>query len=131
MDYTNGTIYDYYSLMKPRVMSLVLFTSFVGLILSPLSIHPFMALTSLICIAVGAGSAGVLNMWYDSDIDQVMKRTINRPIPSGSINKNEALTFGLIMGAGSIFVMGVLINWYAAGFLAFTIFFYVVSILFG
>ncbi len=126
MEYTSGSVQDYYALMKPRVMSLVIFTSLVGLILSPSNIHPFLAVISICCIAIGAGASGVLNMWYDADIDRVMKRTIGRPIPSGNIAKSEALTYGLMMSFGSVFVMGVLINWIAAIFLAFTIFFYAV-----
>jgi len=126
MEYTSGSVQDYYALMKPRVMSLVIFTSLVGLILSPSNIHPFLAVISIGCIAIGAGASGVLNMWYDADIDRVMKRTIGRPIPSGNIAKSEALTYGLMMSFGSVFVMGVLINWIAAIFLAFTIFFYAV-----
>jgi protoheme IX farnesyltransferase len=125
MVYSSGSVYDYFTLMKPRVMSLVIFTSFVGLILSPLSINPFLACIALICIAIGAGASGALNMWFDADIDSIMKRTANRPIPSGNISKSEALTYGIIMAAGSVYVMGVLINWFAAVFLAFTIFFYV------
>tara|TARA_B100001121_G_C18689351_1_gene622278 strand:- start:1612 stop:2517 length:906 start_codon:yes stop_codon:yes gene_type:complete len=126
MDHTSGNVHDYYVLMKPRVMSLVIFTSLVGLILSPVSMHPFLAIISITCIAIGAGASGVLNMWYDADIDSIMNRTIRRPIPSGSIAKSEALTYGLVMSFGSVFVMGVLINWISAIFLAFTIFFYVV-----
>ena len=126
MEYTSGSVQDYYALMKPRVMSLVIFTSLVGLLLSPSNIHPFLAVISICCIAIGAGASGVLNMWYDADIDRVMKRTIGRPIPSGNIAKSEALTYGLMMSFGSVFVMGVLINWIAAIFLAFTIFFYAV-----
>lgn len=125
MVYSSGSVYDYFTLMKPRVMSLVIFTSFVGLILSPLSINPFLACIALICIAIGAGASGALNMWFDSDVDSIMKRTANRPIPSGNISKSEALTYGIVMAAGSVYVMGVLINWFAAIFLAFTIFFYV------
>tara|TARA_B100001057_G_scaffold19525_1_gene18048 strand:+ start:37102 stop:37935 length:834 start_codon:yes stop_codon:yes gene_type:complete len=106
-------------------MSLVIFTSFVGLILSPLAINPFLAFIAIICIAIGAGASGALNMWFDADIDSIMKRTSNRPIPSGNISKSEALTYGIIMAAGSVYVMGVLINWFSAIFLAFTIFFYV------
>jgi protoheme IX farnesyltransferase len=106
-------------------MSLVIFTSFVGLILSPLAINPFLACIAIICIAIGAGASGALNMWFDADIDSIMKRTSNRPIPSGNISKSEALTYGIIMAAGSVYVMGVLINWFSAIFLAFTIFFYV------
>ena len=81
MEYTSGSVQDYYALMKPRVMSLVIFTSLVGLILSPSNIHPFLAVISICCIAIGAGASGVLNMWYDADIDRIMKRTIGRPIP--------------------------------------------------
>ena len=126
MEYSSGSVQDYYALMKPRVMSLVIFTSLVGLILSPSNMHPFLAIISICCIAIGAGGSGVLNMWYDADIDSVMKRTIRRPIPSGNIKRSEALTYGLVMSFGSVFVMGVLINWAAAIFLAFTIFFYAV-----
>ena len=126
MEYTSSSVRDFYDLMKPRVMSLVIFTSFVGLVLSPINIHPFIALISIICIAIGAGASGVLNMWYDSDIDGLMKRTINRPIPAGNINKNEALTYGMVISAGSVVIMGILINWSASFLLAFTIFFYAV-----
>ncbi|MBL6771030.1 MAG: protoheme IX farnesyltransferase [Rhizobiales bacterium] len=126
MEYTSSSVRDFYDLMKPRVMSLVIFTSFVGLVLSPVKIHPFIALISILCIAIGAGASGVLNMWYDSDIDRLMKRTINRPIPAGNINKNEALTYGMVISAGSVVIMGILINWSASFLLAFTIFFYAV-----
>ena len=126
MEYTSSSVRDFYNLMKPRVMSLVIFTSFVGLVLSPVKIHPFIALISILCIAIGAGASGVLNMWYDSDIDRLMKRTINRPIPAGNINKNEALTYGMVISAGSVVIMGILINWSASFLLAFTIFFYAV-----
>ena len=126
MEYTSSSVRDFYDLMKPRVMSLVIFTSFVGLVLSPINIHPFIALIAIICIAIGAGASGVLNMWYDSDIDGLMKRTINRPIPAGNINKNEALTYGMVISAGSVVIMGILINWSASFLLAFTIFFYAV-----
>ena len=126
MEYTSSSVRDFYDLMKPRVMSLVIFTSFVGLVLSPINIHPFIALIAIICIAIGAGASGVLNMWYDSDIDGLMKRTINRPIPAGNINKNEALTYGILISAGSVVIMGILINWSASFLLAFTIFFYAV-----
>lgn len=126
MEYTSSSVRDFYDLMKPRVMSLVIFTSLVGLVLSPINIHPFIALIAIICIAIGAGASGVLNMWYDSDIDGLMKRTINRPIPAGNINKNEALTYGMVISAGSVVIMGILINWSASFLLAFTIFFYAV-----
>lgn len=126
MEYTSSSVRDFYDLMKPRVMSLVIFTSFVGLVLSPINIHPFIALIAIICIAIGAGASGVLNMWYDSDIDGLMKRTINRPIPAGNINKSEAFTYGMVISAGSVVIMGILINWIASFLLAFTIFFYAV-----
>ena len=126
MEYTSSSVRDFYDLMKPRVMSLVIFTSLVGLVLSPINIHPFIAFIAIMCIAIGAGASGVLNMWYDSDIDGLMKRTINRPIPAGNINKNEALTYGMVISAGSVVIMGILINWSASFLLAFTIFFYAV-----
>lgn len=126
MEYTSSSVRDFYDLMKPRVMSLVIFTSFVGLVLSPINIHPFIAFIAIICIAIGAGASGVLNMWYDSDIDGLMKRTINRPIPAGNINKSEAFTYGMVISAGSVVIMGILINWSASFLLAFTIFFYAV-----
>ncbi|MFQ3360913.1 MAG: heme o synthase [Alphaproteobacteria bacterium] len=121
-----STVNDFYSLMKPRVMSLVIFTALVGIVMSPAYIHPFTAFIALLCIATGAGASGVLNMWYDADIDKKMKRTINRPIPLGLIPRSEAFTFGIVMSFGSVFVMGILVNWYAAAFLAITIFFYIV-----
>jgi protoheme IX farnesyltransferase len=117
---------DYLALMKPRVMSLVVFTALVGLVLAPAHVHPVIGFTALLCIAVGAGAAGALNMWYDADIDAIMRRTANRPIPRGRIAPGEALGFGVTLAAGSIMVMGLLVNWLAAGLLAFTIFFYVV-----
>ncbi|WP_246660535.1 heme o synthase [Nitratireductor sp. XY-223] len=117
---------DYFALLKPRVMSLVVFTAFVGLIIAPGTIHPFLGVVSILCIAVGAGASGALNMWYDADIDAVMSRTAARPIPAGRIGRSEALTFGLVLSAFSILTLGLLVNWLAAGLLAFTIFFYVV-----
>lgn len=121
-----SSVNNFYSLMKPRVMSLVIFTALVGIVLSPVHIHPFTAFIALLCIAIGAGASGVLNMWYDADIDKEMKRTVNRPIPLGLIPKSEALSFGIVLSFGSVFVMGVLVNWYSAIFLAITIFFYIV-----
>jgi protoheme IX farnesyltransferase len=117
---------DYVALMKPRVMSLVVFTAFVGLIIAPGHVHPVIGFTALLCIAVGAGAAGVLNMWYDADIDAVMTRTSNRPIPQGRIAPGEALGFGVTLAAFSVGVLGLLVSWLAAALLAFTIFFYVV-----
>src|SRR5712671_4385426 len=117
---------DYVALMKPRVMSLVVFTALVGLMIAPGHIHPVIGFTALLCIAVGAGAAGVLNMWYDADIDALMTRTLNRPIPQGRIMPGEALGFGMTLAAFSVGVLGLLVSWLAAALLAFTIFFYVV-----
>jgi len=117
---------DYLALMKPRVMSLVVFTALVGLVLAPTHIHPVIGFTALLCIAVGAGSAGALNMWFDADIDAVMARTAGRPIPSGRITPREALAFGITLATGSVVVLGLLVDWFAALLLAFTIFFYIV-----
>jgi len=117
---------DYVALMKPRVMSLVVFTAFVGVMIAPAYVHPVIAFASLLCIAVGAGAAGALNMWYDADIDAVMRRTAARPIPAGRVMPSEALAFGVTLAVGSIAVLGLVANWMAAAFLAFTIFFYVV-----
>ena len=117
---------DYLALMKPRVMSLVVYTAFVGLLIAPGQIHPVIALTALIAIAVGAGAAGALNMWYDADIDARMARTAARPIPAGRVAPGEALAFGVTLAAGSVIVLGLLVNVLAAGLLALTIAFYVV-----
>jgi protoheme IX farnesyltransferase len=117
---------DYVALMKPRVMSLVVFTALVGLVLAPGHLHPVIGFTALLCIAVGAGAAGALNMWFDADIDALMARTACRPIPRGRILPGEALAFGLTLAGGSIVVLGLLVNVLAAALLAFTIFFYVV-----
>ena len=115
---------DYLALMKPRVMSLVVFTALVGLLIAPGHIHPVIALTALICIAVGAGAAGALNMWYDADIDARMARTAARPIPAGRIAPGEALAFGLTLATGAVVVLGLLVNVAAAALLATTIAFY-------
>ena len=117
---------DYIELMKPRVMSLVVFTAFVGLLIAPGHLHPVIGLTALICIAVGAGAAGALNMWYDADIDARMARTSARPIPAGRLAPGEALAFGLTLAAFSVVVLGLLVNVIAAALLAVTIAFYVV-----
>lgn len=117
---------DYLALLKPRVMSLVVFTAFVGMLAAPGGLHPFVALVAIGCIAIGAGASGALNMWYDSDIDAIMTRTRNRPIPSGRIRRDDALTLGLILSAFSVATLGLATNWIAAGLLAFTIFFYAV-----
>jgi heme o synthase len=123
---SEATVGDYLALLKPRVMSLVIFTALVGIVMAPGHMHPVMAFTALLCIAVGAGASGALNMWYDRDIDAVMQRTANRPIPRGRIAPSEALTFGMTLSLFSVFTLGILVNWFAAALLAFTIFFYVV-----
>ena len=117
---------DYIALLKPRVMSLVIFTALVGLVIAPGHFHPVMAFTSLLCIAVGAGASGALNMWYESDIDALMTRTANRPIPRGRVTRPEALAFALTLAFFSVMTLGILVNWLAGGLLAFTIAFYVV-----
>jgi heme o synthase len=117
---------DYIGLMKPRVMSLVVFTALVGLLIAPGHVHPVIGLTALICIAVGAGAAGALNMWYDADIDARMARTAARPIPAGRVARGEALAFGLTLAGFSVVVLGLLVNVLAAMLLAGTIAFYVV-----
>ncbi len=117
---------DYLALLKPRVMSLVVFTAFVGMIMAPSLPHPVIGFASLLAIAVGAGASGALNMWYDADIDAIMTRTANRPVPAGRVAPGEALAFGLFLSAASVFVLGFVANWLSAGLLAFTIFFYAV-----
>ena len=117
---------DYIALLKPRVMSLVVFTALVGLVIAPGHFHPVLAITSILCIAVGGGAAGALNMWYEGDIDALMSRTANRPIPRGRIAPGEALAFGLTLAFFSVMTLGILVNWLAGALLAFTIFFYAV-----
>ncbi len=117
---------DYFALLKPRVMSLVVLTALAGQLIAPGHMHPVIAFASVLSIAVGAGASGALNMWYDSDIDALMTRTRTRPVPSGRIAPGEALAFGLILSVLSVATLGVVTNWLAAGLLAFTIFFYAV-----
>ena len=117
---------DYLALLKPRVMSLVVFTALVGLMLAPVHVHPVLAFTSILCIAVGAGASGALNMAYEGDIDALMTRTANRPIPRGRITTGEATAFGLTLAFFSVMTLGILVNWVAGALLAFTIFFYLV-----
>ena len=117
---------DYVALMKPRVMSLVVFTALVGLLIAPGHVHPVIALTALICIAVGAGAAGALNMWYDADIDVRMARTAGRPIPQGRVTPGEAAGFGVTLAVFATVTLGLLVNVVSAALLAFTIAFYVV-----
>src|SRR5580700_3776979 len=115
--YAGATVGDYLQILKPRVMSLVVFTGFVGLVLAPGHLHPVLAAVAVLCIAVGAGASGAINMWYDRDIDAVMRRTAMRPLPAGRMMPGEALGFGV--------VLGVAVNWAAAALLALTIAFYV------
>ncbi len=115
---------DYIELLKPRVMSLVVFTALVGLVLAPGHLHPVLSVIAILSIAVGAGASGALNMWYDADIDALMSRTASRPVPSGRVAPGEALGFGLALSLFSVMTLGLATNWFAGAFLAFTIFFY-------
>lgn len=117
---------DYIALLKPRVMSLVVFTALVGLAIAPGHLHPVLAITSILCIAVGGGAAGALNMALEGDLDALMSRTANRPIPRGRVTPGEALAFGITLAFFSVMTLGILVNWLAGALLAFTIFFYVV-----
>lgn len=117
---------DYFDLLKPRVMSLVIFTALVGFAVRPDNMHPFLMVISLLSIAIGAGASGALNMWYDADIDRIMKRTQSRPIPSGRIHADNARDFGLFLSVFSVMTLYLASNLLAAFLLAFTIFFYVV-----
>ncbi|MDQ0332032.1 protoheme IX farnesyltransferase [Mesorhizobium sp. YL-MeA3-2017] len=123
---SEATAGDFFALLKPRVMSLVVFTAFVGLMAAPATINPLLAIIAILAIAIGAGASGALNMWYDADIDAVMTRTANRPVPAGRVLPGEALAFGLVLSVLSVMTLGVLINWLSAAMLAFTIFFYAV-----
>ncbi|MGO9234208.1 MAG: heme o synthase [Methylocella sp.] len=117
---------DYVALLKPRVMSLVLFTALTGVLIAPLHVNPVIGFASLLAIAAGAGASGALNMWYDADIDALMRRTKKRPIPAGRMLKEDALGFGLVLAVLSVMTLGIVANWLAAALLGFTIFFYVV-----
>jgi protoheme IX farnesyltransferase len=116
---------DYFQLLKPRVMSLVVLTALAGIVLAPVPPHPLIVFTAILAIAVGAGASGALNMWYDADIDAVMTRTARRPIPAGRLEPESALAFGMVLSMLSVFTLGFATNWLAAALLAFTIFFYV------
>jgi protoheme IX farnesyltransferase len=120
-----GDVADYFALLKPRVMFLVVFTALVGLVVAPGTMHPVLAIAALACIAVGAGASGALNMWYDADIDARMARTAGRPVPRGAVTPEEALAFGSVLAVGSVLCLGLMANWVAAGLLALTIAFYV------
>jgi protoheme IX farnesyltransferase len=120
------TVGDFLALLKPRVMSLVVFTGLAGIVAAPGHLHPLTAFTALLCIAVAAGASGCLNMAYDSDIDRLMTRTATRPIPMGYVGRDEALAFGWTLSVASVAIMGLFVNFLAAGLLAFTVFFYVV-----
>ena len=120
------SVADFWSLLKPRVMSLVIFTGFAGMYVAPGALHPLVFIVSLFAIAAGAGASGAINQWYDRDIDAVMTRTKMRPIPAGVMAPAEALTMGLVISAMAVLLLGLAANWLAAGLLAFTIFFYAV-----
>ena len=121
-----GDFADYFALLKPRVMSLVVFTALVGLLVAPVPAHPMIALAAILFIAIGGGAAGALNMWWDADIDAMMQRTKARPIPAGRVAPGEALAIGVALSGMSVVMLGLAANWVAAGLLAFTIFFYAV-----
>src|SRR5690606_23465912 len=123
---SEATAGDFFALLKPRVMSLVVFTAFVGMVLAPASANPLLAIISIVAIAVGAGAAGALNMWYDADIDAVMARTAKRPVPLGRVAPGEALAFGIVLSLLSVVTLGLMANWLAGSLLAFTIFFYAI-----
>ncbi len=123
---SGGRIGDYVVLLKPRVMSLVVFTAFVGMVAAPGGLNPVIAAIAILSIAIGAGASGALNMWFDADIDAMMTRTRNRPIPAGRLTREDALAVGLILSVFSVATLGLATNWIAAAFLAFTIFFYAV-----
>ncbi len=121
-----NTVSDYIALLKPRVMSLVVFSGLAGLIIAPGTIHPFFGFVVILCLAVGAGSAGAMNMWFDRDIDKIMDRTKKRPIPAGKIHSSNAIGFAITLNILSTMFMGLVANWWAAGLLAFATFFYAV-----
>jgi heme o synthase len=119
------SVSDFVALMKPRVMSLVVFTALTGMVAAPGDLHPFLGVIAILAIAVGAGASGALNMWYDADIDALMARTAARPIPRGRVTADEALNFGSVLSVGSVMTLGVLVNWVAGALLALTIGFYI------
>ena len=119
-------IKDYFSLVKPKVMTLVIFTAYVGIFISPMTVHPWIAFVSIFCIALGSGAAGAFNMWYEKELDFKMLRTRKRALPSDKIKKNEALGIAIFLSFVSIYVMAITVSYYASIFLGFSIFFYVV-----
>ncbi len=125
LERTPARVRDFVALLKPRVMSLVVFTGLVGMAVAPVDVHPVLAIAALLSIALGAGASGAINMWYDADIDAVMDRTKDRPIPSGKVSASEALTLGVVVSGGAVMVMGLANNYLAAGLLLLTIGFYV------
>jgi len=120
-----GDVGDYVALLKPRVMSLVVFTGVAGLLAAPGHLHWLLAVVAVLCIAVAAGASGAINMWYDRDIDAIMERTRGRPLPQGRVAPDEALTFGVVLAIGAVFMMGLAVNWVAAALLAVTVLYYV------
>ena len=127
-DITDASVSDYFSLLKPKVMSLVIFSGFAGLLVAPnaLEMHPLLIAVAMLSLAINAGAAGAINMWYDRDIDAIMNRTKERALPKFKINPDEALSFGIVLSVLSVMMMGIALNWMAAGILAFANFFYVV-----
>jgi protoheme IX farnesyltransferase len=123
---STASVRDYIALLKPRVMSLVVFSGVAGLVVAPGSIHPLLAVIAMLCLCIGAGASGAINMWYDRDIDAVMSRTQNRPLPAGRMVPEEALSFALTTGFFAVMMMGVFINWMAAAWLLFAMVFYAV-----
>lgn len=123
--YPSSTVRDYVTLLKPGVMSLVVFTGFTGMMLAPGHLHPLLQLVTLLCIALGSGAGGVINMWFDRDIDVFMARTAARPLPAGRIHPDDALAFGLFLSMSSVGLLGIAVNWLAASYLAGAIAFYV------
>jgi len=121
----DSSVEDYISLLKPRVMILAIFSSICGLILAPGNIHPFLSFVAIICISMGAGASGAINMWYDKDIDSLMNRTKNRPVPRGAIFSSNALGFGVVLGLLSVLLLGLATNYFAAFLLASSIIFYI------
>jgi protoheme IX farnesyltransferase len=123
---STSTVSDFITLLKPGVMSLVVFTGLAGMALAPGHLQPLQYILTLFCIALGSGAGAAINMWYDRDIDAIMKRTQKRPLPLGKIAPDDALAFGLFLAALAVMLMGLALNWMAAGLLAFAIFFYAV-----